>query len=445
MAGVGAERTEAEAVGDRLLRLRKEHGLTQKDLAGDRYSAAFVSIVESGRRRPSEEAVRYFADKLGVDSDELLTGRPSHLGVELEMRLAHARHAASTDRLTVAEQAYAAARQEAASHGLIRLEAKALEGLSRCADRAGDVDRALRCLDEAEACLADEPLTARVPALVARARILRFRGRLRDAAYLLEGALERLERDGLLDPDAVVQLQYGLVGVYIDLGLLDRAASAGNAALALAGKVEDPEYIAQMYMQVARTFMLQGRWADAEDALNRAHVTFRQLDYLVETAMCHWARGYILRREERLADAERELTTARDLMRSLDAWYYAGALASELANVLWKQGRPDAALAALDDAWRLERESAPTMQLPVADAYRLRGVIARDAGDQAGAEEALRKAFESFLRSEAGPMAASTARLLGDLLREAGRLDEAIEVYRSGLEAAERMTPVPLP
>jgi hypothetical protein len=42
-------------------------------------------------------------------------------------------------------------------------------------------------------------------------------------------------------------------------------------------------------------------------------------------------------------------------------------------------------------------------------------------------------------------MAASTARLLGDLLREAGRLDEAIEVYRSGLEAAERMTPVPLP
>jgi tetratricopeptide (TPR) repeat protein len=190
--------------------------------------------------------------------------------------------------------------------------------------------------------------------------------------------------------------------------------------------------------------MLQGRWGDAEEALNRAHATYLQLDYLVETAMCHWARGYILLREERLTDAERELSTARDLMRSLDAWYYAGALASELATVLWKQGDTAAALAALDDAWRLERESATT-QLPVADAYRLRGLIARDAGDLAEAERALRTAYESFLASEAGPIAASTARLLGDLLREAGRLDEAIEVYRSGLEAAERMTPVPLP
>ena len=444
MTGPGVDRDVTETIGDRLLRFRKEHGLTQKDLAGDRYSSAFVSIVESGRRNPSEEAVRYFAEQLGVDSEELLTGRPAHLGVELEMRLVRARHAVSTDDLAAAEQAYASAREDAATSGYTRLEAKALVGLARCAERAGDVTRAVRCLDEADECLADEPLTARVPGLVAKARINRFSGRLRDAAYLLEGALERLERDGLLDPDALVQLQYGLVGVYIDLGLLDRAAAAGSAAMALAGKVDDPEHIAQMHMQVARTYMLQGRWGDAEEALNRAHGTYLQLDYLVETAMCHWARGYILLREERLTDAERELTTARDLMRSLDAWYYAGALASELATVLWKQGHSEAALAALDDAWRLERESAST-QLPVADAYRLRGLIARDAGDLVEAERALRSAYESFLASEAGPVAASTARLLGDLLREAGRLDEAIEVYRSGLEAAERMTPVPLP
>jgi tetratricopeptide (TPR) repeat protein len=444
MTGPGVDRDVTETIGDRLLRFRKELGLTQKDLAGDRYSSAFVSIVESGRRRPSEEAVRYFAEQLGVDAEELLTGRPAHLGVELEMRLVKARHAVSTDDLAAAEQAYASARADAASSGYVRLEAKALLGLARCAERAGDVTRAIACLDEAEACLVDEPLTAQVPGLVAKARINRFSGRLRDAAYLLEGALERLERDGLLDPDAVVQLQYGLVGVYIDLGLLDRAAAAGSAAMALAGKVDDPEHIAQMHMQVARTYMLQGRWGDAEEALNRAHATYLQLDYLVETAMCHWARGYILLREERLTDAERELTTARDLMRSLDAWYYAGALASELATVLWKQGDTAAALEALDDAWRLERESATT-QLPVADAYRLRGLIARDAGDLAEAERALRAAYESFLVAEAGPIAASTARLLGDLLREAGRLDEAIEVYRSGLEAAERMTPVPLP
>jgi transcriptional regulator with XRE-family HTH domain len=430
-----------ESIGDRILRLRKEKDLTQKDLAGEKYSSAFVSIVESGRRRPSDEAVRYFAERLGVEPDELLTGRPAHLAVELEMRLAAARHAVSTGDVTSAGKDYAEVRVEARSYGLRRLEAKALEGLARCAERGSDITRALCWLDDALACLADEPLTARVPALVAKARIQRNVGQLRDAAYLLETALERLERDGLLDPEALVQLQYGLVGVYIDLGLLDRAATAGHAALSLAGQVENPEHVALMHMQVARTFMLQGQWYDAEDALNRAHATFRQLDYAVETAMCHWARGYILLREERLEDSERELTTARDMMRSLDAWYYAGALASELATVLWRAGRPAEALAALDDAWRLERES-PTLRLPVADAYRLRGLIARDAGDNAEAEHSLRRAFDSFLQAEAGPLAASTARLLGDLLRGSGQLDDAIDVYRAGLAAAERTTPV---
>lgn len=288
--------------------------------------------------------------------------------------------------------------------------------------------------------LADEPLPTRVPALVATARIQRVRGQLRDAAYLLETALDRLGRDGLLDPEAVVHLQYGLVGVYTDLGLLDRAAAAGNAALALAGQVDDPEPIALMHMQVARTFMLQGRWNDAEDSLNRAHATFRRLDYAIETAMCHWARGYVLLREDRLLDAERELTTACRTLRELEAWIYAASLASERATVLWRLGRPAEALDALKDAWRLDTaDGAPS--LAVADAYRLQGLIARDCGDTGTAERALRRAFVDFSAANAGPLAANSARLLGDLLAGQGRGDEAVEAYRAGLAAVEEAPP----
>lgn len=437
MSSDDTDADENESVSERLLRLRKEKGLTQKDLAGSKYSAAFVSTVESGRRRPSEEAVRHFAAQLQIDPGELLTGRPAHLAVELELLLANARHSASTGDLVTAEIDYNTVRDQAEHHDLVRLTASALEGLARCAERSGDIDRAIRCLNEAGEILAEEPLPTRVPALVATARIQRVRGQLRDAAYLLETALERLGRDGLPDPEAVVQLQYGLVGVYIDLGLLDRAAIAGEAALALAGQVDDPEKIAQMHMQVARTFMLQGRWGDAEDALDRAHTTFRRLDYAIEMAMCHWARGYMLLRGERLQDAEIELHLAWRTMRSLDAGYYAGALASELATVLWRLGRPDEALAALEDAWRLDRGDG-SASLAVADAYRLKGLIARDTGDACTAERALRRAFADFRTAGASPLAANTARVLGDLLREGGRQGEAIDVYRAGLAAVEQ-------
>jgi tetratricopeptide (TPR) repeat protein len=425
-----------ESVGARLHRLRQERGLTQKDVAGDRYSAAFVSTIESGRRNPSRDAVGYFAERLGVDENELLTGRPAHVLAELQLQLATARHARSSGELTQAVRLYSEVAEAARDVDLPRVEAAALHGLAWCDQRGGDFSSAMRRLDEAEHRLAGEPATEHVPIIATRARLLRLRGALREAAYTLETTRERLKRDGLASPDAMVQLSYGLVGVYMELGLPQRAAHAAETALSLVGEVDDPEQVAAMHVQVARTFMAQGRGADAEAALERAHATYQQLDYQFEIAVCHWSRGYLLSREQRYAAAERELATARDMMRQLGSWYYAGALASELATVLWKLGRPQDALAALDDAWRIEAEE-PQAMLTIAEAHRLRGLIAQDAGETELAEHSLRIALRLSVGAEAGPHTARTARLLGDLLRESGRDGEAIKVYREGLVAAE--------
>lgn len=430
------EPPEEESVGARLHRLRQERGLTQKDVAGDRYSAAFVSTIESGRRNPSRDAVGYFAERLGVDETELLTGRPAHILADLQLRLATARHARSSDELTEAVRLYAEVAEGACAAGLPRVEAAALHGLAWCDQRGGDLASAMRRLDQAEQRLAGEPLTEHVPIIATRARVLRVRGSLREAAYTLESTRERLKRDGLAAPDVIVQLSYGLVGVYMELGLPQRAAHAAETALSLAGEVNDPEHVAAMHVQVARTFLAQGRVVDAEASLERAHATYQQLDYRFEIAVCHWSRGNLLSRERHYPEAEHELTTARDMMRELGSWYYAGALASELATVLWKLGRPQEALAALDDAWRIEAEETQSM-LTIAEAHRLRGMIAHDAREIDLAERSLRTALRLSKGAEAGPHTARTARLLGDLLRESGRDNEAIDIYREGLVAAE--------
>src|SRR3954451_17119674 len=77
-------------VGARLRTLRTERGMTQRELAGDRYTTAFVSSIEAGRRQPSTDALEYFATQLGVDAEALRDGRPST--ATLELRLAEARH-----------------------------------------------------------------------------------------------------------------------------------------------------------------------------------------------------------------------------------------------------------------------------------------------------------------------------------------------------------------
>ncbi len=78
-------------IGTRLRRLRLARELTQRELAEPKYTHAYVSTIEAGRRNPSREALEHFAGKLGVDVDELLTGKPADLEARLDARLMQAR------------------------------------------------------------------------------------------------------------------------------------------------------------------------------------------------------------------------------------------------------------------------------------------------------------------------------------------------------------------
>jgi tetratricopeptide (TPR) repeat protein len=60
--------------GERLRALRRARGLRQQDLAGGRYSAAYISMLEGGRTRASMKALEHIAERLGVAVSELLDG-----------------------------------------------------------------------------------------------------------------------------------------------------------------------------------------------------------------------------------------------------------------------------------------------------------------------------------------------------------------------------------
>src|ERR671932_2358890 len=61
-------------LGERLRRLRVAAGMTQTDLAGDRFSKEYVSQIERGKTRPTAETIRWLAERLGVDAGFLANG-----------------------------------------------------------------------------------------------------------------------------------------------------------------------------------------------------------------------------------------------------------------------------------------------------------------------------------------------------------------------------------
>ena len=55
-------------LGERLRQLRVGAGLTQGQLAGDRFSKEYISQIERGKTRPTAETIEWLALRLGVDA-----------------------------------------------------------------------------------------------------------------------------------------------------------------------------------------------------------------------------------------------------------------------------------------------------------------------------------------------------------------------------------------
>ncbi|MER5214046.1 helix-turn-helix transcriptional regulator [Streptomyces sp. NPDC002838] len=426
-----SERDDPVTIGRRLQQLRVERGLTQKQLAEPAYTPAYISTLEAGRVRPSDEALRHLAERLGVGFDELATGRPARLVTDLRLRLTEAQRTLATGEAEAAAEQYGRLLAEAETLDLDEVRAAALLGLGECALETGELAAGRLYFERAEKAFGDVPLPARVPALRGRAVSHYLAGELRYSVYLLESTLDELNRGGLHDPDALLLLYASVIGPYMDMGAHARAAQAAELALALAPQAGDPALVARMHRSVARTLLAEGRLAEADASLAKAAELYRQLQLRTELANCHWMRGYIHAQNSELESAEGELRQALTMLSAKRAALYSSQVAVELADVLHRRGRSEEAASLLHEV--LSDLSSERGALHSAAAHRLLGIIAEDTRDTEAAEEHYVRALSLLERAGAAGDLADLCRMLGDLLRRTGRVEAALDAYRTGL------------
>src|SRR5918911_5145394 len=73
-ANIRRTTSSGNRLGERVRQLRVAAGMTQTDLAGDRFSKEYVSQIERGKTRPTPETVAWLAGRLGVDAGFLERG-----------------------------------------------------------------------------------------------------------------------------------------------------------------------------------------------------------------------------------------------------------------------------------------------------------------------------------------------------------------------------------
>jgi transcriptional regulator with XRE-family HTH domain len=380
---------DPRAVGERLRSAREAAGLSQRQLAFQGCSPAYISRIEAGDRIPSLQLLRELGRRLGVSEDYLATGSPAATKTFL---LLEAEIALRLDDLDRARDLYRDALAQAVSAAE---RSRAEEGLGHLAMRESDLQEAVTLFERALVSSGDEEWER--PALAeSLGRAYALLGELEPPIAIFERCLAAFER---LD-DRVQAIRFAcLLGYALsDAGDFARAEQVVSKALREGRDSFDPYMRARVYWSKAKLRMEQG---DADGASRYAYQALGAL----------------------------ELT--EDL-------HYTGLAHQLVAHIELERDRPQEALAHLEEGWPLlERTGSPIeqAQFRVEEARAL----ARVGEKERAAQIALQI---RGLLTEAEPVDAGRIyAILGDVANDVGEPAEARDLYEVAADYLERNTP----
>lgn len=423
---------DARGLGQRLRNARMAAGLTQAQVAGDDVSAAYVSRIEAGQRRPEALLLERMAARLGVELRDLLVDRADEQVDQVRVQLDHAELSLvsgdHTQALQRVEELLTA--QALASHTLLRraqqIQALALEAIGRS-------DEAIRLLEDLVA--QPEADVAWVKAVTSLSRCYRESGDFSRAINIGERAVPLLDELGLAGTTEGIQLIVTIAGAYLQRGDLSHALQMCERCIEDADQVNSPVAKASAYWNASVIQSMRGNAVAALELAQKAMSLFelgedsRNLGRL----RTQLAFMQMLQSPPDPEAAKRTLALAE---REL-AWSSASQL--DRADHHLATGKADLLLGTLDEAERHARTAeeliADESPVLLAEAHVLSGQVHAARDDLESARDSYRGAIASL--SSVG-IDRDVARLwfdLAGLLEEAGDGVGALDAYRRGATA----------
>lgn len=411
------------AVGQRLREARERAGLSQRALAFDGCSAAYISRVESGGRIPSPTVLRELADRLSVSESWLARGKEDATSTTLR----DAEIALRLDETETAETLFSEALAASDDDGS---RALALEGLAQIALRRGDPRRAVELAEEALS--ASGGKAEEHPSLAETlARGYATLGELPPAIAVLRNCVSHYEDDVL----QFVRFSALLGAALTDAGNFAEADSVIGNALARGREIADPYVQARLYWSRSRLLLEAGRSDAAEEYARRTLEILRATED-------GYAIGHIL---QTLAQITTDLGRSDEALELLhEGWPMIAAFATPVEKAQFKIEEARA-LAAIGET---ERAAALAVELTQAlgsmeptdsgRTYALLGAIFATVGDGARAREVLELAVEILEQQPPSRYLMKAYKDLGTVLKEQGDAEEALRVWERAFDVQER-------
>src|SRR3989440_1339164 len=150
-ANIRRTTSSGNRLGERLRQLRVAAGLTQTDLAGERFSKEYVSQIERGKTRPTRDTIEWLAQRLGADPSYLERGVSADERGRVEALLARAEALAQAHHYDEAADEYENCKTAVLATGAVELEARHLSGEAWARMERGELREAIDLLTRARA------------------------------------------------------------------------------------------------------------------------------------------------------------------------------------------------------------------------------------------------------------------------------------------------------
>ncbi len=420
---------------ERLRRLRQAANLSQVQLAGDDLSPSYISLLESGKRQPSDDVAALLAERLGCAVDDLLTpaGEERRKQAELSLELARlllrdGRAEEARDRLEslLAEEGLDKAIRDEATFDL----AEAYEGTLQ-------LDRALEVLLPLhERAMSDSTHVPTATVAIRLAHVYQTVGDFNAAVRVGESAVQRLTELRQNTTREYFRLAATLASAYQFSGDVTLARAYLHEALEIASQYADPQGEAALAWNAAVVAESVGRLDEALLLSRKAlAILTEHAGGDLDVARLQWAAAVLVLRHDpgQIAEARRLMDLSASGVPRL----------GPLEAAMW---RGHLALVTLLEGDAPEAERLARAALVALAAYPSpdRALTHITLGDAIAAQDRPSEALERYVVAvdalEALPATRETAALwreVADRFVRFGRLDEAIDGYRSALDAVK--------
>jgi tetratricopeptide (TPR) repeat protein len=416
------DRELARRIGNRLREARHRAGLTQQQLAGERYTKAYVSALETGIARPSMVALSYLSERLGLPASHFIDeAHPAWTRLEVDMRLAAGEWQAAVD-------GYRSLLDDAPDDAI---RAELLRGLAEALARLDRGKEAITAASEsARLYLAAGRETDAALSRYWLAYGLYQSDNEPEARSVLAALLEQVRAGLQVEPDFEMRLLTSLAAVESHTGQPNRALAYLEEARGLSADLDDRRRAAFLF-NLAISYRETGDFEAAIRAGTQGMALYRAAGAIFESAriendlaLAYLATGQLDRARELASDARRKIQEAGD-----ERW---------LAAVLDTEAQIALDAGELDDALRLTAEARSTADRGGNEYARLASMITearalRRAGRAAEAEERFGEAARAARESTVPQRLREVLREWADLRAEVGDHRGAYELSSEAL------------